>query len=64
VQFGNGAWLAYDLARDPSWCSAVDDLDAVLADAQAMLVWRATHRDRTLSGALLTPDGLIGAVGR
>jgi hypothetical protein len=27
-------------------------------------VWRATHRDRTLSGALLTPDGLIGAVGR
>jgi arylsulfatase A-like enzyme len=63
VQFGNGSWLAYDLAADPTWGTPVADPATVLADAQAMLVWRAVHRDRTLSGVRLTSEGPLGAVG-
>lgn len=60
VQFGDGTWRCFDLANDPTWRTEVDDSALVLADAQAMLVWRATHTNRALTGMLLTADGPIG----
>jgi arylsulfatase A-like enzyme len=59
VQFGDGTWCAYDLAADPTWRTALHDPAAILARAQAMLVWRSTHAERTLSG-MLTQDGGVG----
>lgn len=59
VQFGNGTWLCFDLATDPTWQTRETDLSVVLALAQEMLVWRSTHADRTLTGMLLQ-DGGIG----
>jgi hypothetical protein len=59
VQFGNGSWRCYDLAADPTWHTELDDPATVLAEAQAMLVWRAEHADRQLTGMLLK-DGGIG----
>lgn len=60
VQFGDGTWRCFDLAADPAWSRDVSDPAAVLPQVQAMLVWRATHTDRTLSGMLITPLGPIG----
>jgi len=59
VQFGDGSWRAFDLASDPTWRSELTDAHAVLPLAQAMLVWRSAHAERTLSGMLLA-DGGIG----
>ena len=53
VQFGDGTWRCFDLAADPTWQTEVTDPNRVLAAAQAMLVWRATHADRTHTGTLL-----------
>ena len=55
VHFGDGSWLAFDLAADPSWRTPVSDGAAVLNEAQAMLTWRAQHSDRTLTDMLVGP---------
>lgn len=59
VQFGDGSWRCFDLAADPTWGTEIDDPSVVLADAQAMLVWRSEHADRTLTDMLLR-DGGVG----
>jgi arylsulfatase A-like enzyme len=63
VQFGDGSWRCYDVAADPTWHTEItaDGAGAavVLAEAQAMLVWRAEHAERQLTGMLLR-DGGIG----
>ena len=60
VQFGDGSWRCYDLAADPTWRTQVTDPTVVLAEAQAMLVWRATHTDRALATTLLSSAGPRG----
>lgn len=59
VHFGDGEWLAFDLARDPAWQTPLTDPARVLVLAQEMLSWRAQHLDRTLTG-LLVENGGIG----
>ena len=59
VQFGDGSWRCFDLAADPTWQTEITDPAVVLADAQAMLVWRSRHAERTLTDMLLR-DGGIG----
>ncbi|HNJ97150.1 MAG TPA: sulfatase-like hydrolase/transferase [Ilumatobacteraceae bacterium] len=59
VQFGDGDWLCFDLAADPTWQTMVTDPSVVLPLAQQMLVWRQVHLDRTLTGMLMR-DGGIG----
>jgi arylsulfatase A-like enzyme len=59
VHFGDGSWRCFDLAADPTWQTAVSDPSIVLAEAAAMLTWRAGNLDRTLTGMLLE-DGGIG----
>jgi arylsulfatase A-like enzyme len=59
VQFGDGTWLAFDLAVDPTWRTAIDDPARVLPLAQAMLTWRSRHADRNLAD-MLNRDGGIG----
>jgi predicted HD phosphohydrolase len=58
VHFGDGSSLCFDLAVDPSWRTAQTDPAAVLAQAQAMLTWRARHSDRTLTGMLMENGGI------
>ena len=52
VQFADASWLCFDLAADPTWRTPVANPAVVLAQAQAMLAWRAQHADRTLTGML------------
>ena len=59
VQFGNGEWLCFDLAADPTWRTATTDPAVVLPLAQQMLLWRAQHTDRLLAD-MLCEDGGIG----
>jgi len=59
VQFGNGSWLAFDLAADPTWRTTFTDPQRVLPLAQEMLLWRSHHTERTLTGMLLQ-DGGVG----
>jgi arylsulfatase A-like enzyme len=59
VQYGGGAWRCFDLAADPSWRTEVADPVRVLACAQEMLTWRATHTERMFTDMLLI-DGGIG----
>ena len=64
VQFGDGSWRCFDLAADPTWQTEVADPGGrCSADAQAMLVWRSRHADRTLTDLLLR-DGGIGRFAR
>ena len=63
VQFGDGDWLCYDLATDPTWQTLVTDATIVLPLAQAMLAWRQNNLDRELTGMLLRNGG-IGRVPR
>ena len=58
VQFGNGEWLCYDLATDPTWLTLETDPAVVLPLAQQMLVWRQQHLDRQLTGMLLRNGGI------
>lgn len=58
VQFGNGDWLCFDLAADPTWCTRVDDPAVVLPLAQQMLVWRQQFLDRQFTGMLLRNGGI------
>ena len=56
VHFGDGTWLLFDLAEDPTWRTTTDDPARVLPYAQEMLSWRQEHLDRTLTDLLLTPE--------
>jgi arylsulfatase A-like enzyme len=58
VQFGNGSWLAFDLAVDPTWRTPITDPARVLPLAQEMLTWRSRHADRQLTGLLLERGGV------
>ena len=58
VHFGDGSWLSFDLAADPTWRMPQADPVVVLAQAQAMLTWRARHADRTLTGMLVEGGGV------
>ena len=58
VQFGDGTYLAFDLAADAFWRTELTDPARVLALAQAMLAWRAQHADRTLTGMLVEGGGI------
>lgn len=58
VQFGDGSWLAFDLAQDPTWRRALQDSAAVLALAQRQLVWRSCHTERTLANLVLERGGV------
>jgi arylsulfatase A-like enzyme len=59
VHFGDGSWLCFDLAADPTWQTEITDPATVLAEATQMLTWRSRHLDRTMTGMLLQ-DGGIG----
>ena len=58
MQFGDGTWLCFDLAADPTWRTTTEDPAVVLPLAQQMLTWRAEHADRTLADMLLTRGGV------
>lgn len=58
VQLGDGDWLCFDLAADPTWCTTTTDPAVVLPLAQRMLVWRQQHLDRTLTGMLMRGGGI------
>jgi hypothetical protein len=58
VHFGDGSSLAFDLAADPTWRTALTDAAAVLAQAQGLLTWRAQHLDRTMTGFLVENGGI------
>jgi arylsulfatase A-like enzyme len=55
VQFADGSALLYDLLSDPTWSTPIDDPRLALDEAQAMLVWRAEHNERTLTDQFLYP---------
>ena len=59
VHFGDGSWRCFDVRADPGWSVEITDPAVVLDEAQAMLTWRSTHADRSLTGLLLE-DGGIG----
>lgn len=63
VHFGTGESLLFDLEEDPDQLvdRATDQTCApVLAEyAQRMLSWRMRHDERTLTGHLVTGDGLV-----
>lgn len=58
VQFGDGTWLAFDVADDPTWRTPLTDTAGVLALAQQQLLWRSRHTDRTLSDLVLERGGV------
>lgn len=58
VHFGDGSWLCFDLAADPTWRTPISEPAAVLTQAQALLTWRARHADRTLTGMLVEGGGV------
>ena len=59
VQFGNGEWLCFDLAADPTCRTAITDPAVVLPLAQEMLPWRAQHTDRLLADMLFEAEGFL-----
>jgi len=58
VQFGDGTWLGFDLAADPTWRTALTDAGTLLPLAQRQLLWRSRHTDRTLSDLVLESGGV------
>jgi arylsulfatase A-like enzyme len=58
VQFGTGEWRCFDLAADPTWRTEIDDPSVVMASAQSMLAWRASHADRFFTDMLLYNGGV------
>lgn len=57
VQFGDGTWLCFDLANDPTWRTRETRADIVLQRAQSMLQWRMNHARRELSHMVI--DGEV-----
>jgi arylsulfatase A-like enzyme len=58
VQFGNGSWLSFDLAADPTWRTYLTDTSATLQMTQDMLVWRSRHTNRQLTSMLIENGGI------
>jgi arylsulfatase A-like enzyme len=58
VQFGDGSWLCFDLAADPTARTETRDPAVVLPLAQEMLTWRSRHLDRTLTDMLVEAGGI------
>jgi arylsulfatase A-like enzyme len=58
VQFGDGTYRCFDLAKDPTWRTEATDKEIILQHAQAMLTWRSQHAERTLTGMLLENGGI------
>ena len=58
VQFGDGSWRCFDLAADPTWRTEITDPAVVLGYAQAMLLWRSRHADRTHTDMLVAGGGI------
>jgi len=58
VQFGDGSFLCFDLAADPTWRTTCTDSSRILAAAQEMLVWRQEHLSREYTDMLLVPQRL------
>lgn len=46
VQFGDGSFLAYDLAADPTWRTPCSDEGRILRATQEQLQWRQEHLRR------------------
>ncbi len=58
VHFGDGSWLCFDLAADPTWRTTTDDPDRVLRLSQALCTWRQVHLDRAYPSMLLSRERL------
>jgi arylsulfatase A-like enzyme len=58
VHFGDGTWLCFDLAADPTWRTPVRDPAVILGLAQDLLTWRAQNQDRTMTGMLVENGGI------
>jgi arylsulfatase A-like enzyme len=56
VQFAEGSYLCFDLAKDPTWRTQSRDADFVLRAAQDQLLWRQEHVARDMTDMLLTPS--------
>ncbi len=57
VQFGDGSSLCFDLEKDPTWRTQVDDPNRILDMARRKLVWRSRNTDRTHTDLLLRNGG-------
>lgn len=53
VQFGNGDWLCFDLAGDPTWRTPERDAATAADLARRMMSWRMEHAPRELTGIVL-----------
>ena len=56
VQFGDGSFLCFDLAADPTWRTPCQDVERILRAAQEMLLWRQEHLSREYTDMLLQPE--------
>lgn len=57
VQFGDGRFLCFDLAADPTWRTECTDESRVLRAAQELLTWRMQMTDRQHTGFLVENGG-------
>ena len=57
VQFGDGRFVCFDLAADPTWRTECDDKSRVLRAAQELLTWRMQMTDRQHTGFLVENGG-------
>jgi hypothetical protein len=56
VQFGDGAFLCFDLNLDATWRTECADVSRVLGAAQEQLIWRQEHLQREFTDMLLRAD--------
>jgi arylsulfatase A-like enzyme len=56
VHFGDGSWLCFDLAADPTWRTPMRDDARALRAAQELLTWRQEHLRRDETDMLLSPS--------
>lgn len=57
VQFGDGRFLCFDIAADPTWRTECTDQSRVLRAAQELLTWRMQMTDRQHTGFLVENGG-------
>ena len=57
VQFGDGRYICFDIAADPTWRTECTDQSRVLAAAQELLTWRMQMTDRQHTGFLVENGG-------
>jgi hypothetical protein len=56
VQFGDGAFICFDVKADPTWRTGCVDSDRILLAAQEKPVWRQEDLRRDLTDMLLGPN--------